>query len=529
MATDIQHVVDPPHNPEIAVFILSCAVAGEVDARDLAPILPHVAVGIAINGAQHSRPGFADDEEATGSVGNRLAFHGDDLRHDAGKRTGSGAGLGRDGSRQGRDHDVPGFGLPPGIDDGAALVANDLAVPHPGLGIDGLAHRAQQPETFHLVLVRPLVAPLDEGTDGGWGGVEDVHLVTINDRPESVRLGEIGSTFVHQAGGAVLQWSIHNVAVAGNPANVCCTPIGVFFLQIENQLGSVVGTHRIAARGVNDALGFSCRAGGVKDVEGMLSVERLRGTFVGRCRHQVMPPMIAAILHVDGSSGALVDHNFFHARTGFQGLLNRGKEFDFRAAAIGAVLGDDRDSLRVVDAIHQRVGREAAEHDGVRSADAGAREHRDGKLGRHAHVDGNAIAFLHAHRFEDVGELLHFLPELLVGIGANLSRFTFPDERGFVLAPGLHVAVEAVIRKIDLSARKPLRPGNIPFEHPVPLLEPVEFRGNPTPELFRLFNRFLVKAFVFRHGFDVRLLGKLRRAFKFSLLLQGGIDIDFRR
>ncbi len=43
-----------------------------------------------------------------------------------------------------RNHDAAGFGLPPGIDDGAAAVANDAVVPKPGFRVDRLTDRAEQ-------------------------------------------------------------------------------------------------------------------------------------------------------------------------------------------------------------------------------------------------------------------------------------------------------------------------------------------------------------------------------------------------
>jgi hypothetical protein len=42
------------------------------------------------------------------------------------------------------EHDAAGFGLPPGIDDRAALFADHLEVPFPGFGVDRLADAAQQ-------------------------------------------------------------------------------------------------------------------------------------------------------------------------------------------------------------------------------------------------------------------------------------------------------------------------------------------------------------------------------------------------
>ena len=194
----------------------------------------------------------------------------------------------------GRDHDVAGFGLPPGIDDRAAVAADDFAIPHPRFGIDRLADRAQQAQAVELVLLRPLVAPLDEGADRGGRGVEDVDLVAVDDAPEAVGLGKVGRAFVHQAGGAVLQRAVDDVAVAGDPADVGGAPVGVFFLEIEDPFGGEVGADGIAAGGVHNALRLAGGAGGVEDVERMLGVERLGRAVVGSLRHQLVPPVVAA-------------------------------------------------------------------------------------------------------------------------------------------------------------------------------------------------------------------------------------------
>ena len=57
-----------------------------------------------------------------------------------------------------------------------------------------------------------LVAPLDEGADGGRRGVEDRDLVVVDDLPEARKVGEVGRAFVHQHGGAVLQRPVDDVA-----------------------------------------------------------------------------------------------------------------------------------------------------------------------------------------------------------------------------------------------------------------------------------------------------------------------------
>ena len=182
-----------------------------------------------------------------------------------------------------------------------------------------------------------------------------------------------------------------------------------------------------------------------------------------------------------------------------------------------------------MDAVDECGGGESAEDDGVNGADAGAGEHGNGELGRHAHVDGDAVAFLDAEPFQDIGELLYFGMQLLIRERANFAGFALPDDGSFILAVRRNVAVETVIRKIDLAADEPLCPGTIPFENLVPLFEPVQFGGNARPELVGVVDRFLVELFVLGETFDVRMLRELSGRFELALLLQDGVDVGGSR
>ena len=84
---------------------------------------------------------------------------------------------------QGRDHDHPRLGLPPRVDDRAALAADVLVVPDPRLGVDRLADRPEQPQLREVVLRRVLRAPLHVRPDRGRGRVEDGDAVALGDRP----------------------------------------------------------------------------------------------------------------------------------------------------------------------------------------------------------------------------------------------------------------------------------------------------------------------------------------------------------
>ena len=159
MAADVDDVVDAAHEPEVAVGIAARAVAGEVAAGNFAPIGFFVALRVAVDGARHRGPGFADDEQAAVAVRDRLALFCNYFGHNSEERACGRSGLGGDGAGDGRDHDGAGLGLPPGVDDGAAFVADHAVIPHPGLGIDGLADGAEQAEGGERVLLDPLSRP----------------------------------------------------------------------------------------------------------------------------------------------------------------------------------------------------------------------------------------------------------------------------------------------------------------------------------------------------------------------------------
>ena len=79
-----------------------------------------------------------------------------------------------------------GLGLPPGIDDGAAIAPDLLPIPHPRFGIDRLAYSSEQAQRDRdRMRFDMLVAPLDKGADRGGRGVEDGDAVVVDDLPEA--------------------------------------------------------------------------------------------------------------------------------------------------------------------------------------------------------------------------------------------------------------------------------------------------------------------------------------------------------
>src|SRR4029077_6285617 len=130
----------------------------------------------------------------------------------------------------------------------------------------------------------------------------------------------------------------------------------------------------------------------------------------------------------------------------------RSLEFHLTATSPATISGDYDFATCVVDAIDQRGAGEPAEDHRVGSADARARQHRDREFRNQRHVKRHAIPLFDSTTLQDVGKFADFGMELLVGEGALVAGFAFPNQRCFVAPPGVEMSVEAVVRNIQLAA-----------------------------------------------------------------------------
>src|ERR1700722_5190202 len=144
MAGDFDDVIDAAQNPYVAIFVALGGITGEIDAGDFFPVLAVVTFVVTVDGAEHGWPGLLDSEVAGLAGAYRFTFHIHNARRDSGKRQSSGAGFRWRGAGQRRNHDRTSFGLPPGVNDGAAIFADGFEIPFPSGGIDGLTDGAEQ-------------------------------------------------------------------------------------------------------------------------------------------------------------------------------------------------------------------------------------------------------------------------------------------------------------------------------------------------------------------------------------------------
>ena len=118
---------------------------------------------------------------------------------------------------------------------GQRSAADHLVVPEPRLRVDRLADAAEQAQRREVVGCRILGSPLHAGADRGRRRVHDRHAVALDDLPPDVLVRIVRRSLVHDAGRAVGERPVDDVAVAGDPADVGRAPVDVVVrLQVED-------------------------------------------------------------------------------------------------------------------------------------------------------------------------------------------------------------------------------------------------------------------------------------------------------
>ena len=154
-------------------------------------------------------------------------------------------------------------------------------------------------------------APAHEGADGRGCGVEDAHAILGDDLPEPVLVRVVWRAFVHHGGRPVGKWAVDDVAMAGDPANVCGAPISVIFFDVKDPLESGVSAQQVPCGSVDDALGLAGGAAGIKQVQHVFAVHLFRFAGEGLSLHQVVPPNVAPVNHFVFGGFSPTQHNHF--------------------------------------------------------------------------------------------------------------------------------------------------------------------------------------------------------------------------
>ena len=114
------------------------------------------------------------------------------------------------------------------------------------------------------------------------------------------------------------------------------------------------------------------------------------------------------------------DQDLVHVLAFLLGVVQRdvGARFvvDHLAVAIVTIHRDQDTAARIGGAHAASLAAEAAKHDGVNHAQAGARQHGDRQLGDHRHMNGDAISALQTTEIaQQRREFIHSHIEFAVG------------------------------------------------------------------------------------------------------------------
>ncbi len=313
---------------------------------------------VAPDGPGDAGPGLCDAKPPRSRAADGPALSANDHGQDARKRQRCRTRNHGRRSRTAGDHDASGLGLPPSVDDRTAPAADNLVIPHPGIGVDGFAHGAEHPEGRTVVGKDVLVASRREHTNGRRRRVEHGDAMTRHHVPVPARIRVGRGGLEQQSGCTVGERTVDDVGVARDPTDVSHAGVDVIFAQVEGRLVRVARIDEVPAAGVNLTLGLAGRAARVEDEERILG-SHLRGREVLNVWEHPLDIAIRGPRHL--ASGALEHHHALDLCEAAQRLVAGALERHDLAATESFVLGDDELCSGVDDAITQGLGGETAE------------------------------------------------------------------------------------------------------------------------------------------------------------------------
>ncbi|MNM79754.1 hypothetical protein D3C81_916990 [compost metagenome] len=503
VAGDVDHVIDAASDPVIAIFIATAAVTGEIAARVGAEVGVDETLVVTVDGTHLARPRVTDDQIAFGRAFQRFAIGTDQRGLHAEEGQCRRAGLQVDRTGQWRDQDAAGLGLPPGIDDGAARIADHFVVPAPGFRIDRLTHAAKQAQAGTRGALDRCFAFAHQRTDGGRCGVEDGDLVLVDHFPEARGVGVVRHALEHHRGGAIGQRAVDDVAVAGDPAHVGGAPVDVVFAQVEHRFMRVRRIEQVATAGVQHALGLAGGTGGVKDEQRIFRVHAFRFAHRRLRVDDVVEPAIPRRLHVHRTTG-MADHQH-----GFHGVgagqlqcgVDVGLQRHLLATTQAFIGGDDQLAGAVADAVGDGVGGKPTKHHRVDRTDAGAGQHGHGGVDDHRQVDGDAVALLDAERTQCVAQAADAFVQLAVGdlLRRAVRAIGLEQDGGLVTTRG-QLPVQAVDADVELTVLEPLDAEIVELVADVldlgRLYVPIQALSGLGPECIGVVHRFAVQLLI---------------------------------
>src|SRR6185369_8754324 len=90
--------------------------------------------------------------------------------------------------------------------------------------------------------------------------VKHVDAMALDHLPEAIGLRPVWRAFVHQNRSAVREWTIHNITVARDPADVGSTPVKILVFEIEDPLRREMCLQQVTSGRVENSFRLTGRA-----------------------------------------------------------------------------------------------------------------------------------------------------------------------------------------------------------------------------------------------------------------------------
>lgn len=336
-----------------------------------------------------------------------------------------------------------------------ALLADNLVVPLPDLGGNGLADGTESSQVLEVAADVLITSPLQQ-SQGSGGDVELGDVVLLDNVPVSGEVGVGGRALENDCGDTQKQGGVDDVGVASDPADVTTAEVTVALVDIEDVLAGQGSAKQIAGGGVHDTLWLSGRARSVEEEKGVLRIHGLRGNVAGPLLDLVVPPQITAGDHVNVGAGAAVDEDVADVGALLQGIVDNLLGADELATSLAFVGGDDEPGLGIKDTVPESVGGEAGKDNGVDGADTNTGQDGDDGLGDHGHVDGDGVTLLNAGLLQDPGDLGDVAEKLAVGDVAAIVDLVGLVDEGDAVGVLVSMAVDGVVAGVELALYEPL-------------------------------------------------------------------------
>ena len=143
MTGNIKHIINPTHNPVVAVFILPCVITGKILSWNLLPIGFNKTFFISPDTPKHTRPRLCHNKPPTFTRLNWLTRSINNFWTNSWQRQRAATRLRGNTTRKRAHHDPTSLCLPPRIDNGAAFATYCLVVPHPSFRINTFPNSAK--------------------------------------------------------------------------------------------------------------------------------------------------------------------------------------------------------------------------------------------------------------------------------------------------------------------------------------------------------------------------------------------------